>query len=277
MRSGLWFAEIERGRRLRYVVLEHGPGSMGAAPPVSTSIVVATGPARRTARALGLAPAVRRPVSAWSAPAGRTALDAGRRRWAGLDGRLLLTRSRGPFPQLVAFTWRDGIQRRVIALGAWGPFPRAVAALQAIVGRRRAAPGAGVRPSPPVAGIAMTATPRWLRLLCPRECPARLPRAGSGFTLVQVSPLRHGRALDVAWGGESGHPRLDRPPRLVHLTVADGRHAGRPGMTLGGPGCFGNHLCSRRRGGPLISLHAWRPLRQARAVFAAVLRSVPGA
>jgi hypothetical protein len=48
-------------------------------------------------------------------------------------------------------------------------------------------------------------------------------------------------------------------------------------MTLGGPGCFGNHLCSRRRGGPLISLHAWRPLRQARAVFAAVLRSVPGA
>jgi hypothetical protein len=102
-----------------------------------------------------------------------------------------------------------------------------------------------------------------VRLLCrqaePRACPAVLPRPGSAVTLAQVAP----RSLDIAWGGASGDPR---PPRLVHLTVGDG-----PGAR----GCFGDHICHRwtaRGRHYLVSLHA---RRQARAVFAAVVRSIP--
>jgi hypothetical protein len=234
-------------------------------------VVSAAGPAARAARAFGLSPAVRRPVRAWLRPRGGRAFDAGPRRWNGLAGRLFLTRSGGPswFRDLVAFTWRDGGQRRMIAIETTAGYARAVAALRAIVAERPRA-AATVRelvPAPPVAGIAMVRTPRWVRLLCrgrwSRACPAVLPRPGAAGTLVQVAP----HSLDVAWGGESGHAGLDRPPALVHLTVSDG-HAG----------CFSDHICHRWSAGGrrlLVSLHAWTPSRRARAVLAAVVRSIP--
>jgi hypothetical protein len=234
-------------------------------------VVTASGPARRAARRFGLSPAVRRPVSAWWPPTGPVAFDAGPRRWGGLAGHLLLTRSRGPseFRDLVAFTWRDGERRRMIAIGTWGGYAQAVATLRAIVAARPRATAA-VRElvrTAQVAGIAMVRTPRWVRLLCRRRwshaCPTVLPRPGSSATFVQVAP----RSLDVAWGGAGGHPRLDRPPALVHLTVSDG-----PG------GCFGDHVCHRWTDGGrslLVSIHAWSPSRQTRTVFAAVVRSIP--
>lgn len=263
--SGVYTLVIVRARPafpFGYVVLRHGADSLGA-------VVSATGPAGRAAHEFALSPAVRRPVSGWLTAPGRRAFDAGPRRWGGLAGRLFLTRSEGAgeFRDLVAFTWRDGRQQRVIAIGAWGPFAQAVATLRAIVGDRpRAAPAVPeLVPAAPAGGIPMVATPRWVRLLCrryePRACPAVLPRPGRAFTLAQVAP----HSLDVAWGA-SEHPR---PPRLVHLTVGDG-----PGAR----GCFGDHICHRwtahgRR--YLVSLHAWRPRRQTRAVFAAVVRSIP--
>ena len=135
--------------------------------------------------------------------------------------------------------------------------PRATAAVRELV------------PAAPAGGLPMVRTPRWLRLLCrqaePRACPAVLPRPSSAFTLVQVSP----HSLDVAWGGASGDASRDRPPRLVHLTVGDG---------AGARGCFGNHICHRwtaRGRRRLVSIHAWRPSGQTRAVFAAVVRSIP--
>ncbi len=248
-----------------YVVLRDEADSRAA-------VVSGSGPAGRAAHAFALSPAVRRPVSAWlTAPGGR-ALDAGPRRWGGLAGRLYLTRSRGPgeFRDLVAFSWRDGSRQRVIALGAWGPFAQAVATLRTLVrDRPRAMPAVReLVPAAPAGGVAMVKTPRWLRLLCrqaePRACPAVLPRPGSAFTLVQASP----HSLDVAWGGASGHASRDRPPRLVHLTVADGAAA---------RGCFDNHICRRwtaRGRRHLVSIHAWTPTRQTRAVFAAVVRSI---
>jgi hypothetical protein len=176
----------------------------------NSALVAATGPAGRAARAFALSPAVRRPVSAWWPPTGPAAFDAGPRRWGGLAGRLFLTRSRGPsaFRDLVAFSWRDGGQRRMIAIGTPAGYAQAVATLRAIVGERPRTTTA-VRelvPAPPVAGVAMVRTPRWVRLLCRRHwaraCPAALPRPGSSATLVQVAP----HSLDVAWGGATGHP-----------------------------------------------------------------------
>jgi hypothetical protein len=259
-----------RAHPFSYVVFTHGSDSRGAGPPAFGTVVAGTGPAGRAARRFGLSPAVRRPLSAWLAP-GRRALDAGPRRWGGLAGRLLLTRARGPgeFRDLVAFTWRDRDQRRVIAVGAWGPFPQAVAALRAIVADRARAPAVReLVPAAPAGGVRMVRTPRGVRLLCRqaalRACPAVLPRPGSPGTFVQTAA----HSLDVAWGGATGRPGLDRPPRLVHLTVADGAAARH---------CFGDHVCHRwtdRAGRHLVSLHAWTPRRQTRTVLAAVVRSI---
>jgi hypothetical protein len=277
VRSGVHSLVVVRATRrwpFSYLVLRHGVDAPGAGPPAFATVVAGTGPAGGAAREFGLSPAVRRPVSAWLAP-GPRALDAGPRRWGGLAGRLFLTRSTGPseFRDLIAFAWRDGGQRRVIAIGAWGPFSQAVATLRTIVRRRPRATGdvSELVPAAPVGGIAMISTPRWVRLLCrraePRACPAVLPRPGSAFALVQAGA----HFLDVAWGGATGRPRRDRPPRLVHLTVADG---------AGARGCYADHVCRRWTAGArrhLVSLHAWSPRREALAVFAAVVHSIAGA
>jgi hypothetical protein len=290
----VWWVDIVRSRPgypLSYVVLRHGFDSPGTSPPQFGSVVEAAGSPRALRRTFGLA-------------------RGGARRWGGLSGRLYRTGrpAPAPFRDLVAFAWRDGARLRMVAIGAAGP---AVAALRAIVRRRPATPRA-VRelvPAGTAGGVAMVETPRWVSLLCrreqPRACPARLPRPDAPTTLVQVSPAH---AVDVAWGAPSGRASRDRRPGLVHLTVSRSRrHAAAPrgdlsalprhgyprapvglgvrhwtttpgALSLGARDCFGDHLCyrwpaaGRRR---LISLHAWRPLPQALAVFAVVVRSVP--
>jgi hypothetical protein len=293
----VWWVAIVRSRPgypLSYVVLRHGFDSPGTSPPQFASVVEAAGSPRALRRAFGLA-------------------GGGARRWGGLNGRLYRTGppARAPFRDLVAFAWRDGVRLRVVAIGAAGP---AVATLRAIVRRRPASPRAirELVPAGTAGGLAMVETPRWVSLLCRREqphaCPARLPRPDGPTTLVQVTPAH---AVDVSWGAPTGRASRDRPPGLVHLTVSRSlRHAAAPAphrgdvaalpahgyprapvglgvrhwtavpgaLSLGARDCFGDHLCYRWPAGGrsrLISLHAWRPLPQALAVFAAVVCSVP--
>lgn len=308
-----------RGRPFSYVVLRRGVESTGASPPEFASVVAATGPAGRALRAFHLRPSVPRPVSGWSATGGRTALDGGPRRWGGRTGRLFLVPpTRDQLGNLVAFSWLDGSQRRMVAVGAWSPAADAVATLRAIVASlpRRRAGGDGVASTAPIAGTAMVRTPGWVMRLCRDEvrtgCPTRLPRPASPTSLVQVTPVGHGRragaSVDVAWGGTTGRASADRPPQLVHLIVSDadrppsgapaagvnpvtllrGGYPRKP-VVLGHPGwtrpagtlslgdCFGDHVCYRWRSAGrnhLVSIHAWSPLTQTLSVFAQVVRSI---
>jgi hypothetical protein len=187
VRSREWQMLIRRAvarDRISYVVLNHG----------SRSVVAGGAPASRASQVFGLVPAVRRPVSAWLSVSTGTTVDGGRRRWGGHDGRLFLTRSGAPpwFQDLVAFTWLDGGERRLIGISAWGPFAQAVATLRAIVGERR--PSHELVPSRPAGGI-----PMWTWLLCHRPariaCPTRLPRLDGSLTLVELD----GSAVSIWW------------------------------------------------------------------------------
>src|SRR5690348_10300455 len=133
----------------------------------------------------------------------------------------------------------------------------------------------------------MVQSPPWLSVLCrsmiAQPCPREMPRPASSSTIVQVSPYANGRTtittptrlIDAAWGGPTGRPGLDRPPRLVHLVLSNGdrpSHATptntnpttllkhgypRRPILLGHPtwsghhgtlslgDCFGDHLCYR--------------------------------
>lgn len=246
--TSVWFMELSRASErypFNYVVLQQGLGrgvATGILPPRFMMIVEASGPAGAAARRFGLSPAVQRPVSAWPGVGEAKALDAGNRHWGRLHGRLFLTRSAAPgeFRNLAAFTWLDGSERRMIAIGAWSPPEQAVATLRTIVSDLPSGPRATEElvPGKPVAGIPMVRTPEWVWLLCraetPSGCPTQLPRPRTSFAIVQVSPAgatgnkAAGRAdaIDIAWGGASDSPHANRPPRLVHLTVSDAKHQG---------------------------------------------------
>jgi hypothetical protein len=230
-------------------------------------------------RTFGVAPALHRRVSDWLSVATGTAVDGGPRRWGGVAGRVVMTRSAAParFRDLIAFTWTDGAWRRMIAIGAFGPYDRAVATLREVVGHRPATPP--TRELVPAGGVAMVETPRWLRLLCGRDlrpaCPTRMPAPNGALTLAQADA----RSLDLVWGAHltvSAGPRRARPVIALgrrHWTTPPGR------LSLGARACFGNHACYAWDEGDqsyLVSLHAWRPLAQTVAVLGRMIRSISG-
>jgi hypothetical protein len=257
----------------------------------------------------------------------RTAKDAGNRRraesfgtydWGGHRGALMLTRSVAGIGvgNLLTFTWAGDGRTFAVGIGAWDPLPTAAATLRAIVRHGLGAPGrTATSVYAPVARVPMVAAPNWLTLLCrtelgPAPCPAAIPRPSASLAVVQVSSAggAGGREIDAAFGGESGNPRRDRPPFLVHLTFSNQRapgvretpaaapidllHDGYPShpvylgapvwgghqgtLSLGAGLCFGNHLCYRWREAArtyTVSMHAGSPLSQSVAVFRAVVSS----
>ena len=71
----------------------------------------------------------------------------------------------------------------------------------------------------------------------------------------------------------------------VRFNTDSGDLTGPPGTTppgvlsIGARGCFANHACYAWADGGRsyrVSLHAWRPPAQTLAVFARVVRSIPG-
>jgi hypothetical protein len=230
----------------------------------------------------------------------------------------------GELSDLVIFRWRDADGSHAVGVNVWEPLLDSVATLRAIVSTLVSQPR---RPLPrrlaTVDGVRMTTTPPWLDELCRtppllrRACPRRLPSVGPQGAYVEVVPTPSNRHkptslfVSVSWGGEYPEPRLNRPPRFVHLELTAGhvvssRRVGSPvplgRLTVPGgyiathpislgqrdwtanPGrlvfgdCFGNHLCYRwRQNGReyQIDLHAWDPVTETTHVLRAIVSSTP--
>jgi hypothetical protein len=150
--------------------------------------------------------------------------------------------------------------------------------------------------------------------LLEEACPRRVPRTSAepyrayGFG----SPRDGYRIFSFEWGGPyPGLTKRNRPPRMVHVVVVGGRvgralpfmpwrggiHAGqREPVLLAWPrwadrdgtlglaptypagGIHGDHLFFRWKSAGrkyLVSLHAWRPIREVRRTLRLVVESIP--
>jgi hypothetical protein len=259
----------------------------------------------------------------------RRPIALGPRVWSGIHGDLSLTPTSyselGELSDLVVFRWLDAAGDHAVGVNVWEPLIDSVATLRAIVSTLSPQPvGRSPRKIAAVDGIPMTTTPRWLDELCRTQpvlrsaCPGRVPAVAHQGAYVDVVPTPPSarskpRSLFVSvdWGGEHADPRLNRPPRFVHLELTAGHVAGsgryappvpldrlavpngyvvtRP-ISLGrrdwtaSPGklvfgdCFGNHLCYRWRDHRLdfqIDLHAWEPVTETVHVLRAIVTSTP--
>ena len=258
----------------------------------------------------------------------RQPIALGSRVWSGIHGDLSLTPTGysdlGELSDLAVFRWRDANGSHAVGVNVWEPLLDSVATLRAIVSTL-APQSAG--PSPrnlaTADGVRVTTTPLWLVELCRTQpmlrsaCPRRVPAVGPQGAYVEVVPTPSNRPrpaslfVSVSWGGEYPEPRLNRPPRFVHLELTAGhvvssRRFGSPvplgrlkvpgGYTVtrpislgqrdwtANPGrlvfgdCFGNHLCYRwQQNGRdyQIDLHAWDPVTEAAHVLRAIVRSTP--
>lgn len=171
------------------------------------------------------------------------ALSLGRRRWAGIHGKLSLAPSQGRYPLVyfhyLVLRWGDAGGETAIGLHAWEPFTETVQTLHALVDRLTPAPQAPLsepRLPSPSGGLAMTRTPGWLRAACRALrtrpiCPTRMPAADPGSITVfhepswrsGSTPKRWQDLLDVAWGAPYGsQPTRNHPPRFLHLRLSAG-------------------------------------------------------
>ena len=315
--------------RVSYLTIGQGPQSGGTPrPPAYAELVFARGDAR-TMASLGFVPARGSGVDRFREDLISTsrahALNFGAVNWSGHRGDLILTSPSGLFRDILALVSQAGDDVTAVGLLAWDPLGEALRSLQSTVASEfdpgRASPPSRAGPSE---GIGFERTPRWLEDVCVARiglpgCPAVVPTPSASLTVLQLTPtvdaIGSERAstaqIDIAWGGESGSSRVDKPPRLVHLVLSDGdlppstdpASPNAPGITLGAGyprspimlghpswtagrtalslgNCFENHVCYRWRLGDgrnrLISTHAWYPLSQTTAVLHRLVASVPG-
>jgi hypothetical protein len=257
----------------------------------------------------------------------RRPIALGPRVWSGIHGDLSLTPTSysdlGELSDLVVFRWRDAAGDHAVGVNVWEPLIDSVATLRAVVSTLAPqSAGRSPRNVAVVDGVPMTTPPRWLDELCRTPpmlrsaCPSRVPADGGLGAFVDVVPTPPSarpklRSLfvSVSWGGEHPDPRVNRPPRFVHLeftaghvvssrrygppvplsrvTVPDGYAVTRPislgqrdwtgnrGKLVFGD-CFGNHLCYRWRENGRdyqIDLHAWEPVAQTVHVLRAIVTS----
>ncbi|HYX87642.1 MAG TPA: hypothetical protein VE777_21935 [Gaiellales bacterium] len=172
----------------------------------------------------------------------RRALSLGRRRWAGISGRLSLAPSRGRIPYVyfhyLLFRWRASHGETAIGVHAWEPFTETVQTLHALVDRLTpAAPHPLVFPPLPEApgGVAMTRAPDWLlgacyaldtRPICPTRIPAAQPSLAVFFEPRWRSgpnPSARQDLLSVSWGAPHGSDfARNGPPGFLHLDLIAG-------------------------------------------------------